>query len=719
MSIRLDVNLLDAQDGKAKKTNCVPLKGFAIASKTLADVRKALIDNGGLDASKAGSAFCSITGAKVNDSTSFTDYLDILSDSVEESEEKDAEGEEDTKVTAKNSTVHNVYFKAKDKKSTNSTTDAKELIKKELNLKLSDKPELLEASLEKLASSFNRADWVAEANETSVNPADLSEKEWNAVIRNNNLLAAHRLVFSNLGQNTDGVKRVKFRRIERAPYSAFVLKPRQFAPHEILDADVKVEQSFYIPRFTVGDDSYVDAFETQTSTGSAMSRSSFSAVEAEASVEGGAFGFSGAVSGGFSQTENSALSTTSTKEDSAMNITYNFPRVVVYLDQFGLDLSEECRKDLAALKDAAALIAFHHKYGHFFATRIELGGRLFSSEKLSAFGKATAAEAAKAMKVSAAASFSSKHVSGSASYSQEDQTNGKSSSSAQSMQSSISWQAQGGDTLLCNNPPAWCPTVAPSHNWRVIKQEDVIPLGDFIGLIPGFENIPERFKNIAEVTRKKEVVSFSLGLQEYQRKDKEKPEYLALHHAWKIKDDVEKALDRGREVEIATAKFYNLKGQNSPVPDAILSIHDNGYPGLSMETSSTEDVFDIEVETVLNQAPTIEFNKRYHIYNRKRKLWLRAFSILVKGETVTMLAAGPKSQATFFEFRDKAREGQMRNGDSCSLMVYGPDGRQKGTIAYALQGDATSIGAMPYSVENEKFLRFTKLSFVEQRNVPT
>lgn len=63
--------------------------------------------------------------------------MDILSDSVEESEEKDAEGEEDTKVTAKNSTVHNVYFKAKDKKSTNSTTDAKELIKKELNLKLS------------------------------------------------------------------------------------------------------------------------------------------------------------------------------------------------------------------------------------------------------------------------------------------------------------------------------------------------------------------------------------------------------------------------------------------------------------------------------------------------------------------------------------------------------------------------------------------------------
>lgn len=33
---------------------------------------------------------------------------------------------------------------------------------------MQDKPELLEASLEKLASSFSRADWVAQANKTSV-----------------------------------------------------------------------------------------------------------------------------------------------------------------------------------------------------------------------------------------------------------------------------------------------------------------------------------------------------------------------------------------------------------------------------------------------------------------------------------------------------------------------------------------------------------------------
>ncbi|CAI7567911.1 unnamed protein product [Penicillium glandicola] len=691
MAVRLDVNLFDAGEEKAKKTNCVPLKDFNVSNKTLSDIRTALIDYGGLDASRAGSAFCSATGAQVSDSTSFVDYLEILSENVEEKEKSDKSDKSDE--TAK-VTVHNVFIKAKDKKkSTERTAEVKELIKKELNLKLSDKPELLKASLEQLASSFDRADWVAEGNETSVNPADMSEKEWNAVIRNNNLLSAHRLVFSNLGRLTDGTKKVKFRRIERAPYSAFVLKPRKFALHEIPDADVKVEQVFHIPRFTVGDDSYVDAFETKSSVASAMARSSFSSIEAEASVEGGAFGFSAAISAGFSQSQNSALSTESTADSSSMNITYNFPRVVLYLDQYGVDLSEECAGDLATVEDASSLIAFHHKYGHFFATRIELGGRLFSSEKFSALGSKTEDEAATAMKIAAAASFSSRFVSGSASYGQENQANSNNSNSNRSMQRSISWQAQGGDTLLCNK----------------LQQEDVTPLGEFIGQIPGFEDIPKRFSRIAEVTRKKEVVSFSISLAEYQRNDEKKPEYLSFHHAWKIKGEVETA--------IGTTENGVWKGQTPP--DPITSIYNNGYPGLCMQESSLESVFDIEVETLLNQAPAIEFRKRYNIYNRKRGLWLRAFTIPVKDKEVTLLTAGHKSQATLFEFRDKDREGPIRNGDSCSLMVYGPDGRQKGLMALALETHGTSIGAMPYSVTNERWLRFSTFSMVNQEDVPT
>lgn len=54
----------------------------------------------------------------------------------------------------------------------------------------------------------------------------MSEKEWNIVIRNNSLTSASRLVFSNLGRASDGTKKLKFRRIERAPYSGMPKKKK-------------------------------------------------------------------------------------------------------------------------------------------------------------------------------------------------------------------------------------------------------------------------------------------------------------------------------------------------------------------------------------------------------------------------------------------------------------------------------------------------------------
>ncbi|KAK6811755.1 hypothetical protein RU639_012451 [Aspergillus parasiticus] len=720
-AIRLDVNLFNAKDDTVKRTNCVPLKEFDISSKKLSDVRSALIENGGLDASKVGCSFCSPSGALVNDASSFSDYVDILSEGGEDKEEGDGK---------KKKNIYNVYVYLKSKKTTTGLSDeVKETLKKELNLKLSDKPELLKTSLDQLTSSFNKADWVAEASEDATNPADMSEKEWNIVIRNNSLTSASRLVFSNLGRASDGSKKLKFRRIERAPYSAFVLKPRKFQPHEISDSEVKIEQQFHIPRFVVADDSYVDTFETKSSVATAMARSSFSSIEAEASIEGGAFGFSAAVSAGFSSSESNALSKQSTAESSVMNITYNFPRVVLHLDEYSLALSDECSQDLVRVNDVNSLLAFHHKYGHFFATRVELGGRLFSSEKFSTLGTSSESEATKQMKISASASFSSKFVSGSASYSQENGQSAQDSDARRSMQGSMSWQAQGGDTLLCNNPPAWCPTVAPFQNWRVIKQEDVIPLGDFIGRIPGYEDIPDKFNQLAEITRRKETVSFRLGLDAWQRADQKKPEYLSLHHAWRLRQEVTQLYTK----ELAKDPFATYKAlqsghwANYQIPSLIQELYDNGHPGLAFEDNSNDTVYDIEVETLMNQAPALQFGVRYHIFNRKSGLWLRAIPIYHNGKEITVLAAGPKHEATLFEFRDQEREGPLRNGDKCCLLVYGPDGKQKGIIALSLRGqnpgegvdDAKSIGALPYSVPNEGRIRFTVLEMVDQADVPT
>jgi hypothetical protein len=116
------------------------------------------------------------------------------------------------------------------------------------------------------------------------------------------------------------------------------------------------------------------------------------------------------------------------------------------------------------VEDAASLIAFRHKYGKTWiesstgkadqhqATSLppELSWEAGSFHLKSSPLTASEDEAASAMKIAAAASFSSTYVPGSASYSQEEQTRSKGSKSNRSMQGAISWQAQGGDTLLCN-----------------------------------------------------------------------------------------------------------------------------------------------------------------------------------------------------------------------------------------------------------------------------
>lgn len=98
--------------------------------------------------------------------------------------------------------------------------------------------------------------------------------------------------------------------------------------------------------------------------------------------------------------------------------------------------------------------------GHFFATRVQLGGTLFSSEDSSTFGKTTQAERASAMKASASLSFSSPYFQASLSASHEAQTASATEAKDSKFAKSIAWKAKGGDTLLCNKSvnwdPLWC-----------------------------------------------------------------------------------------------------------------------------------------------------------------------------------------------------------------------------------------------------------------------
>lgn len=88
--------------------------------------------------------------------------------------------------------------------------------------------------------------------------------------------------------------------------------------------------------------------------------------------------------------------------------------------------------------------------GSFFATRVELGGRLHSSEDSTAITGQTVSEKAKTMKDAAglsvsgpAVNVSAKGGKGTDDKSSDDKTNS-------SLNNNMSWEAKGGDTLLCN-----------------------------------------------------------------------------------------------------------------------------------------------------------------------------------------------------------------------------------------------------------------------------
>ncbi|KAF3063460.1 hypothetical protein CFAM422_010123 [Trichoderma lentiforme] len=486
---RITVYMVDESSEKAKATNHVPIQGEDVMKTPLSGIRRVLSD-GGLNSSQLSRPFCTEEGAQISDNTVFANYIKLTADKSQESSETDK--------------VYKVYLKAK--KATDISDFVKDRMAKELDLDLTkNKPELLKTQIQELVSSYSPAaytaivgNWCARTKLYS-EPADMSEKHWSVVLRNNSILNGHRIVFS--GENSPNKpEKVKFRRIERAPYTGNLRTASNL-------------KQYRIPRYMISDDSYIDVFETQSSLSTAIAKSSFSQTEVEASVSGGAFGISAGVSAGFSQNESAAVSKSTSESTKSMNVSYNFPRVVLHLDAESVTLSNDCKTHIEQLKQSNSvdkLIDFHKKYGHFFATRIELGGRLYSSQESSSIGGADATENATAMKAAASLAISSSFVQASASASHEKQKADNDATNTNKFKASISWEAQGGNTLLCNNPAAWCSTVASYYNWRVIKQEGVEALGAFIGKIPGFSEVPSLFEQIEEQTRRKETVTFQL-----------------------------------------------------------------------------------------------------------------------------------------------------------------------------------------------------------------
>ncbi|GIK02915.1 hypothetical protein Aspvir_006980 [Aspergillus viridinutans] len=491
-----------------------------VEDTTLADIRKSLISENALSWRQKSSKFCNDEGAEVDDKLSFDVYLEFLKSSEEkpkgeegsneDSGGKKAKGNNGRPITRQSTTgkSYKVYLKLR-KIPTELDEGTKDFLKEKLDLSI-NKPGLTSADVNKLTSSYNHSNFQALASKKLTHPADMGEREWYIVLQNNSILHGNYVRELASGQ----------RKVERAMYPAFALKPRKFHDFEIVfnsggkdgattsagDTEPVVHH-LKIPRFLVQDDSYVNVSENTTSVAEAIADSSLSEHSAEVSVGGGAFGVTAGVKVGYKSQAEVKTASNTTSDSRRMTITYNFPRVVLELDGDSLDISDECKKDLENISTPEHVQFFRRKYGTFFASRVELGGRLHSSESSDSSAEGKVEERARALKISAAASFSSTYVQGSASGSNEDSSNHSSNRQNSSLSNNLAWEAKGGDTLLCNNPPAWCATVASYYNWRISKQDDLLSMEDMISLIPGYEYVKQKFNNLAplkesQVTKK-------------------------------------------------------------------------------------------------------------------------------------------------------------------------------------------------------------------------
>ncbi|KAF3392672.1 hypothetical protein F1880_008622 [Penicillium rolfsii] len=576
------------------------------------------------------------------------------------------------------------------------------------------KPELLKTTVKELASSYSHADYRADAGSGKAkNPANMTQEDWTTVLHHTNYLSGHRLVFAK-----DSAGRSKFQRMERAPYQGFQLKSRSYEPLDIArnqnvnalvsDSDNRfcspdfnfpsthaMQYSVEIPLFVVDDESYVDVFETASDVSNSMARSSFSKTNIEASAGGGAFGYSGGVSAGFSRSESNAMSTSTKSSGKTINITYNL-----------IDEIEQVRKK----QTEAALLRLHHKFGHFFATRVELGGRLYSSEDLKAFGEASEEEAASAMKASASASFSGPSAQASASFSKEGQQASSSASSISHLQRSISWQAQGGDTLLCNNPPKWCATVAPFENWRVIKQDDVVPLGQLIGQFEKYRDIPELFTKIAGLSQKVETVSFRLIVDN----ENQKGQYLAVAmEGGKIGEGIKSEISQ----KLNLGPYFSISEQG-PEYDDVKHRTQDFKTGAHLTEENDYSIFEVEVYTFMGQPANIHYGTVLRLKNPKTGRYLSASTEIPQLPGRLFLFPGEQDHdATDFIFGNPAdpnSHAPIQNDDIVDIRIFNRVGQLKGFAALCAEN---TIASKTWEGNDKNDVLFFKFQIHKELNV--
>ncbi|CAI7638554.1 unnamed protein product [Penicillium discolor] len=688
----------------------------ALDDKALADIRSLLCKGGQLTAEQARYPFCSKDGGSVPENMKFSVYSSLLAESGEirkksgEKEEKDSGNTvENPKVILKKETI----WTDLDERTQQFLGDKSNLDYRENRAALLDDP------LTKLKSSYDHSNYAAAVSTaTTVHPADMTEQNWNVVMRTNNVLSGQSITVNKFSSKTP-----KITTVERGVYTAFQLKSREFEPYQISSTTpekIGNKQSLKIPRFRVVDGSSVSVYETKTSLASALAKSSFSETVVEASAGGGFWGVSVAAKVGATNTEEDSEASKSSEAKEAMHISYNFPRVVLHLESENLELSDECKEALEKVKTQDDVLGFYQQFGTFFARRVELGGRLHSEQESSEFGESTVSQRSHSLKVAASASISSSFFQASASASHENQSNSKDSNEKSSLQSSITWEAQGGDTLLCNNPAAWCPTVASFYNWRVMKQDDICSIVDIIGMIKGYTWVPRKF---AEASRHQKRLQFRMNAKEPD--NPEKTTESNVHGCFGLSMDGDRdgefpyrlsvflGTNDTSAIEVAYFSSTPTQRQKGRTINHILKSNPLGRMQSASEEGSYFEVRDADFGEI--EDSHLVYEKLYRFYNPHFKCWLAVTDELQPHTYERFLYGGDIADAGLFNLctpGTKKLTGAIQDNECVELCMLNEDKVDQGmAILLDPRKWKKYIGILPYSDALYNWIVYTQVEY--------
>ncbi|PTD10287.1 hypothetical protein FCULG_00007629 [Fusarium culmorum] len=478
-----EIYFVDTSTKAAQLDKIAPVSKIEM-DKKLSEVRAHLRANKALSWREASCTFCTLSGAELKDNLTLADYKDLAaSQGKEPGAEQDKSKEIVTNVKEddkKQKTSIKIYFRSL-KRNLGLDDKTKEFLKQKMEFELKKAELLPEDERKMLKGSYSHRDFMAEVGTGSIiHPADMTEEQWNSVVETNSLLHG----------NT----------IFREAYDLPITVERAMYPEQLCLPGLQMEE-YRIPRFIVTDDAYVEVSEHKTSVMTAMAESSLSKNSSEVAIGGGAFGWSGGVTGGHEYESSERSRVRKEEEKNHMIITYNFPRVTLSLDDGNLELTQECKNELATVKTREDAGRFKRKFGCFFSTKVQLGGRLHSTQESTAVTGSTTGEKSKRLKITAAASFAgpAAEVTVKGGYGEDSTRQDQSATST--YDSHMAWEAKGGDTLLCNkydqahstndfkyadsvtSPSAWCSTVSSYYNWRVVKQDNVISIEDIISQV--------------------------------------------------------------------------------------------------------------------------------------------------------------------------------------------------------------------------------------------